>query len=57
MDQLIQIVQGNAPMIVIVGLGFWRVLVALHKIELRLVRVETKIHVPVEQRTALEVPP
>jgi hypothetical protein len=33
----------NAPIAVIVGLGFWRVLVALHKIDKRLVRVETKL--------------
>lgn len=44
MDQLIEIVQGNAPMIVLVGIGFWRILVALHNIDKRLVRVETKFY-------------
>lgn len=58
---LIGILQNNAPMIVLVGLGFWRVLVALHGIERRLsqsieeidkrlVRTETKLSYPWKQR-------
>lgn len=45
MNDLIVIVQSNAPVIVLVGLGFWRVLVALHKIDRRLVKVETTLEV------------
>lgn len=42
MMELIQVLQNNAPMVVIASLGFWRVLVAVHKLEIRLVRLESK---------------
>jgi hypothetical protein len=58
---LVGTLQNNAPMLVLVALGFWRVLLALHGIERRLsqsieeidkrlVRTETKLSYPWKQR-------
>lgn len=46
MTEIIQALQTNALLVCVVGLGFWRVLVALHKIDRRLVKVETLLEVP-----------
>lgn len=43
MSELVAVLQANAPLVVVVGIGFWRVLLALHKIDRRLVRVETRM--------------
>lgn len=41
MSELIQLMQSNAMILVVIGYGFFNVLVALHKIDKRLVKVET----------------
>lgn len=38
---LIEGIRANAPLLLVVAVGFWRVVAALHKIDRRLVRVET----------------
>lgn len=45
MSELIAVLQNNAPLIVIFGFGLWQVLSRLHRIDKRLVRVETKLGV------------
>jgi hypothetical protein len=42
---IVNALASNAPMVLLVAFGFWRVLVALHKIEIRLIRVDTKIEI------------
>lgn len=45
MQPLIDAVQQDALLIVLFGVGVWRILIALHKIDKRLVRVETQMGV------------
>ena len=36
-------IRANAPLLLVVAFGFWRVVAALHTIDRRLVRVETRL--------------
>lgn len=56
MDTLIQIIRADAPLIALVGVGFWRVLLALYHIDRRLITVETKIALPLNQRGGDKAP-
>lgn len=40
---LLEVIRSNAPVLLLVGYGFWRVVAALHKIDGRLIAVETKL--------------
>ena len=40
---LLETIRANAPMLLVVAFGFWRVVSALHTIDRRLVRVETRL--------------
>ncbi len=46
---IIEAIRANAPLLIVVGIGFWRVVAALHKIDRRMVRVETKLWPRVKQ--------
>jgi hypothetical protein len=43
MSELIAIMQGNAPLLVAGGSALWYVVTLLHKLDKRLIRVETKL--------------